>query len=138
MPGLTEGRTECFVDRRRDLHKLLPALREGGAQALIITGPDGVGKSTLAARLARLLAPAGYSILPIYSSPHNRISSARLLEAAISHLSEIGEEAAAKSLKDPRRSVRERLQSLMEVLKASRILMIWDGSGPGRQDRQNF
>ncbi len=86
-----------------------------------------MGKSTLAAHLARLLAPAGYSILPIYSSPHNRISAARLLEAAVSHLSGIGEEAAAKGLKDPRRSVRERLQSLMDVLKASRILMIWDG-----------
>ena len=71
MPGLTEGRAECFVDRRRDLQRLLPALREGGAQALIITGPDGVGKSALAAHLARLLAPAGYSVLPIYSSPHN-------------------------------------------------------------------
>jgi tetratricopeptide (TPR) repeat protein len=127
LPGLTEGRAECFVDRRRDLQKLLPALREGGAQALIITGPDGVGKSSLAVHLARLLAPAGYSILPIYSSPHNRISSARILEAAVSHLSGIGEEAAAKSLKDLKRSVRERLQSLMEVLKASRILMIWDG-----------
>ena len=127
LPGLTEGRADCFVDRRRDLQRLLPALREGGAQALIITGPDGVGKSALAARLARLLAPAGYSVLPIYSSPHNRISSARILEAAVSHLSGIGEEAAAKGLKDPRRSVRERLQSLMDVLKASRILMIWDG-----------
>ena len=127
LPGLTEGRAECFVDRRRDLQKLLPALREGGAQALIITGPDGVGKSALATHLARLLAPAGYSVLPIYSSPHNRISAARLLEAAVGHLSGIGEEAAAKSLKDPRRSVRERLQSLLDVLKASRILMVWDG-----------
>ena len=126
LPGLTEGRAECFVDRRRDLERLLPALREGGAQALIITGPDGVGKSALAAHLARLLEP-GYSILPIYSSPHNRITSARLLEAAVGHLSGIGEEAAAKGLKDPRRSVRERLQSLLEMLKASRILMVWDG-----------
>jgi tetratricopeptide (TPR) repeat protein len=126
LPGLTEGRAECFVDRRRDLERLLPALREGGAQALIITGPDGVGKSALAAHLARRLEP-GYSILPIYSSPHNRITSARLLEAAVGHLSGIGEEAAAKGLKDPRRTVRERLQSLLDVLKASRILMVWDG-----------
>ena len=122
LPGLTEGRAECFVDRRRDLERLLPALREGGMQALIITGPDGVGKSALAVHLARLLEP-GYSVLPIYSSPHNRITSARLLEAAVSHLSGIGDE----SLKDPRRSVRERLQSLLEMLKASRILMVWDG-----------
>jgi tetratricopeptide (TPR) repeat protein len=122
LPGLTEGRAEYFVDRRRDLERLLPALREGGAQALIITGPDGVGKSALAAHLARLLEP-GYSILPIYSSPHNRITSVRLLEAAVSHLSGMGDE----SIKDPRRTVRERLQSLLDVLKASRILMVWDG-----------
>ena len=123
LPGLTEeGRAECFVDRRRDLERLLPALREGGAQALIITGPDGVGKSALAVHLACLLEP-GYSVLPIYSSPHNRITSVRLLEAAVGHLSGMGDE----SLKDPRRTVRERLHSLLEMLKASRILMVWDG-----------
>ncbi len=126
LPGLTEGRAECFVDRRRDLQRLIPALREGGVQTLIITGPDGSGKSALAAHLVRLLGP-GYSVLPIYSSPHNRITSARLLEAAVGHLSKMGEEAAAKSLKDPLRSVRERLKSWLEVLKASRILMVWDG-----------
>ena len=127
LPGLTEGRTECFVDRRRDLQQLIPALREGGAQTLIITGPGGSGKSTLATYIARLLAPAGYSVLAIYGSPHNRISSARLLEAAVGHLSAMGEEALAKSLKDPDRSVRERQKSLLDALKASRILMVWDG-----------
>ncbi|MCX6677285.1 MAG: tetratricopeptide repeat protein [Methanothrix sp.] len=127
LPGLTEGRAECFVNRRRDLQQFAAALRDGGTQALIITGPDGVGKSALATRLARLLEPAGYSILAIYGSPNNRISAARLLEAAVGHLSGIGGEAAAKGLKDPSRSVRERLQSLLEVLKASRILMVWDG-----------
>jgi len=127
LPGLTEGRTECFVDRRRDLQQLVPALREGGAQTLIITGPDGSGKSTLATYIARQLAQAGYSILAIYSSPHNRISSARLLEAAAGHLSAMGQEALARSLKDRQRSVRERLISLLDALKASRILMVWDG-----------
>ena len=65
--------------------------------------------------------------MPIYSSPHNCISFARLLEAAVRHLSGIGEEVVANGLRDPRRSVRERLQNLVEVLKASRILMVWDG-----------
>jgi tetratricopeptide (TPR) repeat protein len=126
LPGLTEGRTECFVNRRRDLQRLSPALRDGAAQALIITGPDGAGKSALATCLVGLLAPSGYSILPVYGSPHNRITAARLLEAAISHLSAIGQEAGAKSLSDAGRSVRERLHSFLEVWKSSRILMVWD------------
>ncbi len=127
LPGLTEGRADCFVDRRHDLQRLIPALREGSMQALIITGQDGVGKSTLATYLARLLLPAGYSVLCIYGSPHNRISSARVLEAAIVHLRGMGEEEAAESLKDAKRTVRERLKSLKELMNASRILMIWDG-----------
>jgi tetratricopeptide (TPR) repeat protein len=126
LPGLTEGWAECFVDRRRELQQLSSSLRDGTAQTLIITGLDGAGKSTLAACLASLLAPSGYSILPVYGSPHNRITAARLLEAAIGHLSAIGQEAETKSLRDASRTVRERLHSLLDVLKASRILMVWD------------
>lgn len=124
--GLTEGRTECFVDRRRDLQQLAAALREGSMQTLILTGPKGVGKSTLATYIARQLAQAGYSVLAVYGSPHNRISSARFLEAAVGHLSAMGQEALAKSLKDSQRTVRERLKNLLEAMKTSRILMVWD------------
>ena len=59
LPGLTEGRTECFVDRRRDLQRLIPALLDGEVQALIITGRSGVGKSSLATYLARLSGDRG-------------------------------------------------------------------------------
>jgi tetratricopeptide (TPR) repeat protein len=126
LPGLIEGQTECFVDRRRDLLQLAAALREGSMQTLILTGPKGVGKSTLATYIARQLAQAGYNVLAVYSSPYNRISSARLLEAAVIHLSTMGQEALAKSLKDPQRTVRERLINLLEAMKTSRILMVWD------------
>ncbi len=127
LPGLTQGRTECFVNRRRDLLQLVPALREGGVQTLIITGLPGSGKSTLATYIAQQLTSAGYSILAIYGSPHNRISSARLLEAAAGHFSAMGEEALARSLKDAGRSIRERQKILLDAMKASRILMVWDG-----------
>jgi tetratricopeptide (TPR) repeat protein len=126
LPGLTEGRTECFVDRRRDLQQLAAALREGSMQTLILTGPKGIGKSTLATFIARQTVQSGYSVLAIYGSPYNRISSVRLLEAAVGHLSALGQEALAKSLKDPQRTVRERLRNLLEAMKTSRILMVWD------------
>ncbi|MDD4446270.1 MAG: hypothetical protein PHN61_01185, partial [Methanothrix sp.] len=126
LPGLTHGRAECFVDRRRDLQQLAVALREGSMQTLILTGLDGSGKSTLATYIARQMTQAGYSVLAVYGSPHNRISSARILETAVGHLSAMGQEALAKSLKDPGRSVRERQKSLLDAMKTSRILMVWD------------
>ncbi|MDD1741233.1 MAG: CHAT domain-containing protein, partial [Methanothrix sp.] len=46
LPGLAEGRTECFVGRRAETSRLYPALRDGGVHTLIITGQDGSGKSS--------------------------------------------------------------------------------------------
>ncbi len=126
LPGMTEGHAEGFVNRRRDLQRLLPAIREGSMHTLIITGPPGSGKSTLATHLARSLATLGYSILPIYGSPNNPISAARLLEAAGSQITAIERSEELKGVKNPALPVGERLKSLMEVLKANRILMVWD------------
>ena len=51
--SMTEGYSENFVGRKRELQRLVPALREGRVKTVIITGPVGSGKSTLAVRLAR-------------------------------------------------------------------------------------
>ncbi|MDD1739623.1 MAG: tetratricopeptide repeat protein [Methanothrix sp.] len=96
--GLAEGRTECFVGRRAETTRLYPALRDGGVHTLIITGQDGSGKSSLAVYLCRLLAEAGYAIIPIYSSPNNPITWTRLLEAVASYLKAEGQEGQAKEL----------------------------------------
>jgi len=55
LPGMKEGYAEHFVGRRREQQRLLPALRSGDLQVVIITGLGGSGKSTLATRLARKL-----------------------------------------------------------------------------------
>ncbi len=126
LPGMTEGYAECFLDRRRDLQQFVPALLDGSTHTLILTGPRGSGKSTLSNHLARMLTQSGYSILPIYSSPKNPLSSARLLEAVIGHITAAGPLEEQKRLKDPNLPVEERLKNSMEFLKASRILMVWD------------
>ena len=126
LPGMTEGYAECFVDRRRDLERFLPLLLGGTVHTLIFTGPNGVGKSTLAVHLARSLAFSGYSILPIYASSNNPISSPRLLDAIIGQTT-AGNGGDLMKLKDPSLSVKERLQISIDFLKANRILMLWDG-----------
>jgi tetratricopeptide (TPR) repeat protein len=127
IPGLNEGRADCFVGRRRDVARLLPGLRDGSIQALVITGPDGAGKSTFAVFLSRQMASLGYSILPLYSSPCNPITSTRLLDAAAVHFNGLGKDSQANDIKDSKHSVSERLQVLADALKSSKIIMLWDG-----------
>ncbi len=126
LPGVKEGYAECFVDRRWDLQRSLPLLLDGKMQTLIITGPSGVGKSTLAIHLARSLALSGYSILPIYASSKNPISPARILERLVGQIT-AGAKRDLMRLKDPSLSVQERLKISVDFLKANRILMLWDG-----------
>ena len=81
LPGMKEGYAEHFVGRRREQQRLLPALRSGDLQLLLITGLGGSGKSTLATRLARKLETYGFLPIPLSSSKENPLSSARLLQA---------------------------------------------------------
>lgn len=124
--GLPEGAADCFVDRRPEIQQHSSALLDGRTQTAIITGPVGSGKSALATYFARRLEAAGYSVLAIYGSPNNRISSARVIEAAAAHFSSKGDGALAGIFKDPGRSIRDRQNILLETMKSARILMVWD------------
>ncbi len=124
LKGLTEGYAECFVDRRADLQRLTSALREGTARSLIITGPDGAGKSTLATRLGLVLASSGYTLMPVYSSPANPISASRILDAFISLAAP---QEIAQALRNPGAPVAERLKKALQTLDNGKLLMIWDG-----------
>src|SRR5512137_1131721 len=120
---MKEGYAEHFVGRRREQQRLLPSLRSGDLQILIITGLGGSGKSALATRLARKLETYGPIPLPVSSSQENPLNSARLLqslgdafrEAARKHRSEGAArkanelDALVHDLKNPDLSVEDRL-----------------------------
>lgn len=130
LPGLSEGHAHGFVDRRLDLQRLTSALLEGTARTLIITGPRGVGKSTLATMLAKRLSSFGYSLLPVYSSQNNPLSATRLLESFISLLAKSGQVEAAQRLRDSSRPAADRQKSMLDVLNHGKFLILLDGLDP--------
>ena len=140
LSGMKEGYAEHFVGRRREQQRLLPALRRGDLQVVIITGLGGSGKSTLATRLARKLETSGFILIPVPSSKENPLNSARLLqafgdafrEAARMHRSEGAIQKASKldalvhDLKNPELSVEVRLHDAVAALNVGRFLLLLD------------
>lgn len=127
LPGMTEGYAKNFIGRRADLKRLSSALREGALRALIITGPDGSGKSSLATRLALDLASQGYVPLAAYSSESTPLSAARLLEAVAVALAAADQAEEAAAMRDPGVAVGARLKDMLETIRQSRFLLLLDG-----------
>ncbi|HUS76040.1 MAG TPA: tetratricopeptide repeat protein, partial [Methanothrix sp.] len=139
-PGMKEGYTEHFVGRRREQQRLLPALKSGDIDVLIITGLGGSGKSALATRLARKLETSGFIPIPVASSKENPLNSTRLLqafgdayrEAARKHRSEGATQKASKldalvhDFKNPELSVEDRLHDAVASLNEGRFLLLLD------------
>ncbi|HWE37581.1 MAG TPA: tetratricopeptide repeat protein [Isosphaeraceae bacterium] len=61
IKGLSEG----FIGRRREVQRLLPALRTGEKTVAVLTGLGGTGKSTLATRLANRLEADGFRVVAV-------------------------------------------------------------------------
>jgi hypothetical protein len=81
LPGMIEGYAEHFVGRRRELQRLLPELRGGKLQTVVITGLGGSGKSTIATRLARKLERDDFIPFAVPSKKGNLLSASKILEA---------------------------------------------------------
>jgi tetratricopeptide (TPR) repeat protein len=139
LPGMKEGYAEYFVGRRREQQRLLPALRRGDWQVVIITGLGGSGKSTLATRLARKLETSGFIPIPVASSKENPLNSARLLQAFADafrkaarktrkeNASKADELASlAEDLNNPKISVESRLHDAVAALNEGRFLLLLD------------
>ncbi len=124
-PGLTDGYTEDFVNRRRDLERLIPAMREGSARAVVITGPKGAGKSALATSVAQRLTSEGYKLIPVYGSRHNPISATRVFEACISALDSAGFADDAGRLRSPM-PLNQKMENTLNALNKGRFLILLD------------
>jgi tetratricopeptide (TPR) repeat protein len=126
LPGMKEGYTEHFVGRRREIQRLLPALREGALQVVLLTGMGGAGKSTLATRIARKLEAAGFKPIPISGTKENPLSTARLFEACGDAFLDVGLREELATLRDPNLSERDRLRYIVSVLNRSRFVLVLD------------
>jgi tetratricopeptide (TPR) repeat protein len=140
LPGMTEGFAEHFVGRRREQQKILPALRNGTIQALILTGIGGSGKSSLATKIALKLKAEGYNLIPISSSRDYPLNAASLLDAcrvafyqAAAKYSAIGDETKSRRLEaechildNPKLAVEARLKNIVATLNNDQFLLILD------------
>jgi len=125
LPSLTEGYTEDFVNRRRDLERLIPAMREGSARAVVITGPNGSGKSALATSIAQRLANEGYKLITVYGSRYNPLSATRFFEACISGLDSAGFADDANRLRSPM-PLNQKTEKMFNALNKGRYLIVLD------------
>jgi CHAT domain-containing protein/AAA ATPase-like protein len=126
LPGMVGGHTPHFIGRRRELQRLLPGLRGGELQAVVLTGLGGSGKSTLATRLARKLETDGLTPLALSSSAETPLSAGQLLETCGQAFLDAGQRDIHATLRDPTLPVADRLRTLVTGLNRGRFVLVLD------------
>src|SRR5205085_10031634 len=103
-----------FVGRRREQQRLLPALREGKFQTVLLTGLGGTGKSSLATRLARKLEPDGFALISVPSKSGTPLNADRIIQECATPILAAGMRQAHALLTDTNLSLPDRLRYLVE------------------------
>ncbi len=126
LPGMTEGYAEHFVGRRRELQELLPALRAGTYQVVLLTGIGGAGKSTLATRLARRLEADGFTPIPVPSTSSAPLRADQLLKRCGDAFLQARSREDCDTLNDSALAVDARLRYLVGALNRGRFVLVLD------------
>lgn len=119
LPVLDEG----LVGRLGEVRRIITALRGGRARAVVIHGLAGVGKSVLATRVARLLAPEMTVVKAV--SMHPRMTADEVVRALCEALVLAGVQDAARVL-SPGVSADARAGALANLLARTPALLILD------------
>jgi CHAT domain/AAA ATPase domain len=126
LPGLAEGYTPHFIGRRRELQRLLPGLRSGELQTVLLTGLGGSGKSTLATRLARKLEADGWTPVGLSSSAEIPLSAGKVLQDCGDAFRDAGQREAYNTLRDATLPVEDRLRAVVTALNRGRFVLVLD------------
>jgi tetratricopeptide (TPR) repeat protein len=108
------------------LQRLLPGLRAGEQQAVVLTGLGGVGKSTLATRLARKLEADGWTPLAVSSSAETPLSVAGVLETCGQAFLDAGQREVYATVRDATLPVADRLRAVVSGLNRGRFVLVLD------------
>ncbi|MBL8665937.1 MAG: CHAT domain-containing protein, partial [Rhodospirillales bacterium] len=126
LPGMVAGYTPHFIGRRRELQQLLPGLRAGELQGVVLTGLGGAGKSTLATRLARKLQADGWTPLALSSSAETPLSAAQLLDICGQAFLDTGQKEVYATVRDAALPVADRLRTVVSGLNRGRFVLVLD------------
>jgi tetratricopeptide (TPR) repeat protein len=126
LPGMTEGHAAYFIGRRREQQRLLPTLRSGDLNTVLLTGLGGVGKSTLATRLARRLQSDGFGPIAVPSPDDDSLTAGRLIDRCFEVF--LAEEADGpySQLRSEEIELRDKLRLLVRILNQNRFTLVLD------------
>jgi tetratricopeptide (TPR) repeat protein len=128
IKGLKEG----FVGRRREVQRLVPALRDGDVTFAVLTGLGGAGKSTLATRAADALEGAGFRVLPVRTregkdpAERARQTLSKLIAGLERAFIQAGREDLRGQLTDGKLTLETRLRLAVDGLTDLRLVIVLD------------